>query len=416
MKINKILKINLLVGLVTLVVHPAFAMYPVYDAALNRVTAQGFIATNTELSALNTTNVALNAYLMGGTTGGNGLVENTASINEKLAQLVAKSNNDWTQQATQLRAALSQLEMSKASINAQPLQGACEDASAAGGRGETSSIAAATKRAIVDAKTTENTQQPSGAAQAAALVMYKVSKGYCTAGESKLNTANCTSAGTLAGADIEASSLMSGAVASNSGAVLSNHTFTDTQLKAANDYQSNLLGESPEQLDSKTNQTAAGRVYAGYSNIYQARQGAALDFLSGIEGDNKPANGSSDVWTNAGKESWSTTESEWNSMFPGVQWPASNPSAHDRLDFEVDRFYSSPLWNTYYKSGLDEKALLAEGLKMKAIQMHLQLLQYRNSQETNLLLSALLSQSLNPITTTTLKNSAQEAYTRQEAN
>lgn len=417
MNMKKILKINMLVGLVAVAISkPALAVWPVTDAGLITTTTQGFVGTNAQLTTLNGSATSLNTYLMGITTGGNGLVENTTSMNEKLGQLVAKSNNDWTQQNAQLRAAIAQSEMVKKTLSVQPTINACEDASAAGGRGQTAAIAAATKRALTDKGTDKDTKQPDPNAQAASSVMYKVSKNYCTSGDAALNTANCSTAGSLAGADIKASSLMSGAVETNSSTVLSNHTFSDTQLVAANDYINNLLGIAPEQLDSKTNQTAAGRTYSGYANIYNARRGAAREFTDGILADNTPATStSSDVWTSAGKSSWAETEDEWNSMFPGKAWPGANASSYDRLSFEAEQFYASPIWNTYYQT-LDEKGLLSESLKMKAIEMHVQLLQYRNAQQTNLLLSALLAQSLNPLTTDALKQKAQEAYTRQEAN
>lgn len=417
MNMKKFFKINMLLGLVAVgISKPALAVWPVTDAALITATTEGFVSVNGQLTALNTSSTSLNSYLMGLTTGGNGLVENTTSMNEKLGQLVAKSTNDWTQQNAQLRAAIAQAEMVKQTLSVQPTRNACEDASAAGGRGQTAAIAAATARALTDKGTDKDTKQPDPNAQAAASVMYKVSKNYCTAGDAALNTANCSSEGSLAGADIKASSLVSGAVAKGSSDVLSNHTFTDTQLIAANDYVNNLLGIAPEQLDAKTNQTAAGRTYSGYANIYNARRGAAREFVDGILGDNTPAEtDGGDVWSAAGKSSWAEVEGEWKQMFPGKKWPGTNASAYDRLTFEAEQFYASPKWNTYYQS-LDEKGLLSESLKMKAIEMHVQLLQYRNAQKTNLLLSALLAQSLNPLTTDVLKQKAQEAYTAQQAN
>ena len=82
------------------VASPAFATDVVWDPGVNATLVNGFAATSSGLSGIIGELQSILNYLMGSTTGGNGLVETIASMNDKLAHANATADQNWAMNDT----------------------------------------------------------------------------------------------------------------------------------------------------------------------------------------------------------------------------------------------------------------------------------------------------------------------------
>lgn len=91
------------------------------------------------------------------------------------------------------------------------------------------------------------------------------------------------------------------------------------------------------------------------------------------------------------------------SSIPGTPFPKS-PSEKDTLNYDVFSRYAdvSPKGWQNTIGAKDEKDIAAEMARMTALQLRLNLLSIEQQEKTNLLLSTLLAQSLNPVTADSL--------------
>ena len=79
---------------------PAHATDVVWDPGVNTTLVTGFTSTSSGLSGIIGELQSILSYLMGSTTGGNGLVETIASMNDKLAHANATADQNWAMNDT----------------------------------------------------------------------------------------------------------------------------------------------------------------------------------------------------------------------------------------------------------------------------------------------------------------------------
>ncbi|HCJ8469479.1 TPA: hypothetical protein NV714_003269 [Escherichia coli] len=415
MKIFKksVLMTSLTIVLGVLSVQKNAIAIPVYDTGthiginlLTTAVTSGFSTQNALLAANHT---QLMSYLMGTTTGGNGLVEGITSMNTKLGFLVSATKQDPANSDLAARARMMDEIQLKDKQSTFQDANSCSEASFSALKGG----ASATSRDMHQVVTVYDMDNIKSAkreiTQLQEVLNNRGKKGYCTQSESTNGVGTCSGGpGPLENADVTSLSLFTAVAGKKEKR---NQTFeTQEQRQAAQDYKENLKGVAPPSLDEEKAKTEGGVKYAALQNIYASRISAVLDSLNSISSLRE---GPSDDSKNAGAriylgdpgKAWKDQETTWKIVFPGTPFPKS-PSEKDTLNYDVFSRYAdvSPTGWQNTIGAKDEKDIAAEMARMTALQLRLNLLSIDQQEKTNLLLAALLAQSLNPVTSDTLSN------------
>lgn len=383
------------------VASPAFATDVVWDPGVNATLVNGFAATSSGLSGVIGELQSILSYLMGSTTGGNGLVETIASMNDKLAHANATADQNWAMNDTTDRRRRAETIVAQRRIARADDVGGCEEATAAGGRGAGSAATQASKLSIdadIVAKMTENQNGFTEKAE----VLNRAN--YCSAQDVTNKRPGCSAVGPLPGADIELGTLTT--PPTKDAATPTNVTLAaGAQQEAAKAVIRNVVSPVPPQdPPPSAAATPLAAEYFAEANVFRARLSAAADALSNIASIRfaNPALAQQTVNGETVGQTWNdpATKAKYAQLFPGQPFPAV-PSEWELLRYDVysrwadatgpDSWQSRVATMTQEETGRETIRLLAE---MSRIQM----LQVERQDDTNKLLAALLSSDLDPRT------------------
>lgn len=383
---------------------------PVYDIGthvginlLTTAVTSGFSTQNALLAANHT---QLMSYLMGTTTGGNGLVEGITSMNTKLGFLVSATKQDPANSDLAARARMMDEIQLKDKQSTFQDSNACSEATFGALKGGASAAARDMHQALTMYDMDKIKSAKREITQLQEVLNNRSKKGYCTQSESTNGVGTCSGGpGPLENADVTSLSLFS--PASGKTAKRNETLETQEENQAAQDYKENLVGVVPPALDDEKTKTEGGVKYAALQNIYASRVSALLDSLNKIsslrKAPDKNNNFGSRIYLGDKEKAWADQETTWKVVFPGTPFPKS-PSEKDTLNYDVFSRYAdvSPKGWQNTIGAKDEKDIAAEMARMTALQLRLNLLSIEQQEKTNLLLSALLAQSLNPVTADSL--------------
>lgn len=380
---------------------PAYATDVVWDPGINTTLVTGFTSTNSGLSGIIGELQSILSYLMGSTTGGNGLVETIASMNDKLAHANATADQNWAMNDTTDRRRRAETILAQRRIGRADDVGGCEETTAAGGRGAGSAATLASKLSIdadIMAKMTENQNGFTEKAE----VLNRVN--YCSAQDVSNKRPGCSAVGQLPGADIELGTLTT--PPTKDASTPTNVTLaTGAQQDAAKAVIRNVVSPIPPQdPPPSAAATPLAAEYFAEANVFRARLSAAADALSNIASIRfaNPALAQQTVNGETVGQTWNdpATKAKYAQLFPGQPFPAV-PSEWELLRYDVysrwadatgpDSWQSRVATMTQEETGRETIRLLAE---MSRIQM----LQVERQDDTNKILAALLSSDLDPRT------------------
>lgn len=258
---------------------PAFATDVVWDPGVNTTLVTGFTSTSSALSGIIGELQSILSYLMGSTTGGNGLVETIASVNDKLAHANATADQNWAMNDTTDRRRRAETIVAQRRIARADDVGGCEEATAAAGRGAGSAATLASKLSIdadIMAKMTENQNGFTEKAE----VLNRAN--YCSALDVTNKRPGCSAVGQLPGADIELGTLTT--PPTKDAATPTNVTLaTGAQQDAAKAVIRNVVSPIPPQdPPPSAAATPLATEYFAEANVFRARLSAAADALSNI--------------------------------------------------------------------------------------------------------------------------------------
>ncbi|WP_196480570.1 hypothetical protein [Burkholderia vietnamiensis] len=380
---------------------PAYATDVVWDPGVNTTLVTGFTSTNSGLSGIIGELQSILSYLMGSTTGGNGLVETIASMNDELAHANATADQNWAMNDTTDRRRRAETIVAQRRIARADDVGGCEETTAAGGRGAGSAATLASKLSIdadIMAKMTENQNGFTEKAE----VLNRAS--YCSAQDVTNKRPGCSAVGPLPGADIELGTLTT--PPTKDASTPTNVTLASgAQQDAAKAVIRNVVSPIPPQdPPPSAASTPLAAEYFAEANVFRARLSAAADALSDIASIRfaNPALAQQTVNGETVGQTWNdpATRTKYAQLFPGQPFPAV-PSEWELLRYDVysrwadatgpDSWQSRVATMTQEETGRETIRLLAE---MSRIQM----LQVERQDDTNKILAALLSSDLDPRT------------------
>lgn len=387
---------------------------------------------NTASAVYPVTNYTLDPYLMG-LTSGNGLIETLVSMNDKLAQATITNNeNQKNGVLSNANQAIQQQRMENI-LKRTPSENACQEVTAAGGRGAASSNSSAAKDALADTSLASYSEARDGMIEAKKNVYTRPSIEVCTENDVKYSRGNCSSVGQYPDKDKAAGSLIDPPLSTddaNNGKV-SNQTYTAKQLQVAEAAKRNLIGNLPvEQLNDKSLENSQeGREFLSALASFVSRSTAgtnAIDSIlamkkgSDVSVNSRGANiGSSLGSTSGAKVAWTdaAVQTKYKTLFPGADFPP-NPSEWEMLRYEIYSRYadtsSSDSWQVKISSA-DEKDALREIARMQAIQLRLSMLQVQRQEDANIIAAAQLGSELQPVNKQLLINLKNNA-TRNNAD
>ncbi|MDH1480581.1 hypothetical protein N5E88_13955, partial [Enterobacter cloacae] len=161
-----------------------------------------------------------------------------------------------------------------------------------------------------------------------------------------------------------------------------------------------------------------GREYLSAFSSFVARSTAGTNAIDSILAIKKASNvsvnsrganiGSSLGSTQGANLAWTdtTVKSKYATLFPGATFP-DNPSEWEMLRYEIYSRYAdttgADAWQVKISSA-DEKETAHEQARMQALDLRLQMLQIERTEDTNILLAALLGQQLQPVDKQMLNN------------
>lgn len=170
------------------------------------------------------------------------------------------------------------------------------------------------------------------------------------------------------------------------------------QAKAADDAISTMITRfSPPALPKEVEQTPAGKVLFTKIKTFNARISPALDFLASAKSRYDATH--SDIPTQYADSILADFKDYYARMFPGAD-PIEKPSEAEVMRYEVLRRYADT-------NGEWMKTLMAQGdagkiaqiqAQTQGVELYLLYNLHERQVETNAILSALLAQSVNPIT------------------
>lgn len=375
-------------------------------------------------SAYPVTNYTLDPYLMGRSplSLGNGLIETLVSMNDKLAQANITANENQKNTVMSNANQAIQEQRMKNVLKRIPDANACVEATAAGGRGSAGSNTNAAKAALAENSVKMFTGASTGINEAKNNVMGRVSIDVCSGEDVKYNRGGCSAIGQYPDRDKSASSLTTPplSVSDAQGNKVSNQSYNVKQMKVADAAKHNLIGNLPlQQLnDRNLEDTKEGREYLSAFSSFVARSTAGTNAVDSILSIKKSGDvsvnsrgvnigsglgstvGAVQAWTDA------SVKTKYETLFPGAEFPPK-PSEWEMLRYEIYSRYAdttgADAWQVKISS-TDEKETAHEQARMQAIDLRLQMLQIERTEDTNILLAALLGQQLQPVDKVMLNN------------
>lgn len=395
----KLLNITCVIYCTMLYANPAAAVYPV-------------------------TNYTLDPYLMGRSpqSMGNGLIETLVSMNDKLAQATITANENQKNAVVSNASQAIQEQRMKNILNRIPDANACAEVTSAGSRGAAGANTSSAKEALAENSVKMFTQASTGINEAKKNIMGRVSIEVCSEDDVKYNRGGCSTIGQYPDKDKSASSLITPPL-SKSDALsnkVSNQSYSAEQMSVAEAAKRNLIGNLPvEQLNNKgLEDTTEGREYLSAFASFISRSTAGTNAIDSILAIKKASNvsvnsrganiGSSLGSTQGASLAWSdaSVKSKYATLFPGTTFP-DNPSEWEMLRYEIYSRYAdttgADAWQVKISSA-DEKETAHEQARMQALDLRLQMIQIERTEDTNILLAALLGQQLQPVDKQVLNN------------
>lgn len=370
------------------------------------------------------TNYTLDPYLMGRSpqSMGNGLIETLVSMNDKLAQATITANENQKNAVVSNANQAIQEQRMKNILNRIPDANACAEVTSAGSSGAAGSNTSSAKEALAENSVKMFTQASTGINEAKKNIMGRVSIEVCSEDDVKYNRGGCSTIGQYPDKDKTASSLITPPL-SKSDALsnkVSNQSYSAEQMSVAEAAKRNLIGNLPvEQLNNKgLEDTTEGREYLSAFASFISRSTAGTNAIDSILAIKKASNvsvnsrganiGFSLGSTQGASLAWSdaSVKSKYATLFPGTTFP-DDPSEWEMLRYEIYSRYAdttgADAWQVKISSA-DEKETAHEQARMQALDLRLQMIQIERTEDTNILLAALLGQQLQPVDKQVLNN------------
>ena len=380
--------------------------------------------TNTAFAVWPVTEEVLTPYLMGASpqSMGNGIIETLVSMNDKLAQATITANGNQKNAVVSNASQAIQEQRMKNILNRIPDANACEEVTSAGGRGAAGSNTSSAKEALSENSVKMFTQANTGINEAKKNIMGRVSISVCSEDDVKYNRGGCNTIGQYPDKDKSASSLTTPPL-SKSDALsnkVSNQSYSVEQIEVAEAAKRNLIGNLPvEPLKNKgLEDTTEGREYLSAFSSFVSRSTAGTNAIDSVLAMKKASNvsvnsrgakiGSTLGSTQGANLAWSdaSVKNKYATLFPGTTFP-DNPSEWAMLRYEIYSRYAdttgADAWQVKISSA-DEKETAHEQARMQALDLRLQMLQIERTEDTNILLAALLGQQLQPVDKQMLNN------------
>ena len=408
----------------------AYGTGPSVDASLNPLLNQMNIGINGKL-------IDIGQYLHGNENLGNGLIELLMSINSKMDQQNAIGNNQGIASDTDARARLLQQQiiqdqLARGAPNPQTgvmqnIEQACEEMTYASGRGGASRGSHAAAKVLAEL-VDQNIQENHSPANSLGRLFVDHKDNYCSELDVK-NGRGCTTVGKFPAADVQASSLTTGATP-NGSQPSGNVSFDTDQIKAALSYVRNVTPMIPADPPESVKTTSGGIILLTKLNRYRSRVSQVNEpYMSELSlkaqpGSLEKALGDSSTFnsdlvnTNQltgtgygsdGKSGWSSVAPKYQQLFgDDVQFPET-PSEWEVLRYDVFSRYADAKdqnsWQAQVGSFTDTQSL-QELSRMEALSLRLQWLSITQQQETNRLLSLIATNQLDPQTRSELASDA----------
>ncbi|HBR3366881.1 hypothetical protein AAHV16_23370 [Klebsiella pneumoniae] len=380
--------------------------------------------TNTAFAVWPVTEEVLTPYLMGASpqSMGNGIIETLVSMNDKLAQATITANENQKNAVVSNASQAIQEQRMKNILNRIPDANACEEVTSAGGRSSAGSNTSSAKEALSENSVKMFTQANTGINEAKKNIMGRVSINVCSEYDVKYNRGGCNTIGQYPDKDKSASSLITPPL-SKSDALsnkVSNQSYSVEQIEVAEAAKRNLIGNLPvEPLKNKgLEDTNEGREYLSAFSSFVSRSTAGTNAIDSVLAMKKASNvsvnsrgakiGSTLGSTQGANLAWSdaSVKNKYATLFPGTTFP-DNPSEWEMLRYEIYSRYAdttgADAWQVKISSA-DEKETAHEQARMQALDLRLQMLQIERTEDTNILLAALLGQQLQPVDKQMLNN------------
>ncbi|AKK82111.1 hypothetical protein ABY61_12800 [Klebsiella aerogenes] len=380
--------------------------------------------TNTAFAVWPVTEEVLTPYLMGASpqSMGNGIIETLVSMNDKLAQATITANENQKNAVVSNASQAIQEQRMKNILNRIPDANACEEVTSAGGRGAAGANTSSAKEALSENSVKMFTQANTGINEAKKNIMGRVSISVCSEDDVKYNRGGCNTIGQYPDKDKSASSLITPPL-SKSDALsnkVSNQSYSVEQIEVAEAAKRNLIGNLPvEPLKNKgLEDTTEGREYLSAFSSFVSRSTAGTNAIDSVLAMKKASNvsvnsrgakiGSTLGSTQGANLAWSdaSVKNKYATLFPGTTFP-DNPSEWEMLRYEIYSRYAdttgADAWQVKISSA-DEKETAHEQARMQALDLRLQMLQIERTEDTNILLAALLGQQLQPVDKQMLNN------------
>ncbi|ECC5184996.1 hypothetical protein CS238_05320 [Salmonella enterica] len=376
---------------------------------------------NTAFAVWPVTNYTLDPYLMGFTSG-NGLIETLVSMNDKLAQATITANENQKNAVVSNANQAIQEQRMKNTLNRIPDVNACEEVTSAGGRGSAGANTSSAKDALVENSVKMFTMADTERNEAKKNILGRVSIDVCSEQDVKFNRGGCSSIGQYPDRDKSASSLTSPPLSKSDANAnkVPNQSYDVNQMKVANAAKRNLIGNLPvEPLNNKgLEDTSEGREYLSAFSTFVSRATAGTNAIDSIlamkkSGDVSVNSRGSNIGSNLGSTvgaslAWNdaSVKAKYATLFPGTTFP-KKPSEWEMLRYEIYSRYADTTgpdaWQVKISSA-DERETAHEQARMQALDLRLQMLQIERTEDTNILLAALLEQQLQPVDKQMLNN------------
>ncbi|SXF08894.1 Uncharacterised protein [Klebsiella variicola] len=370
---------------------------------------------NTAFAVWPVTEEILTPYLMGAKTG-DGIVETLVSMNDKLAQATITANENQKNAVVSNANQAVQEQRMKNILDRIPDANACEEITSAGGRGSAGANTSSAKDAFAENSVKMFTEAKDDKGQGIDNVFGRVSIDVCSELDVKYNRGGCTSIGQYPDRDKSASTLTTPPLSKSdiNQNKVANQSYDVYQMKVADAAKRNLVGNQPLQPlnDKNLENTKEGRDYLSAFSTFVARSTAGTNAIDSILAMKKASNisvnsrganiGSGLGSTQGASLAWkdAAVKAKYETLFPGTTFP-NDPSEWEMLRYEIYSRYAdttgSDAWQTKI-SVADERETAHEQARMQAVDLRLQMIQIERTEDTNILLAALLSQQMQPIT------------------
>ena len=379
-------------------------------------------AINGELATMNAQLRSTDTYLQGGYNAGNGLLPLLSSINEKLGKSNSADGEQGSIDDTAARSRIYEQKMIDLKAAATPTQAEFKSAcvaissrmTSAQGHGAARGSADAFRAAREEALDREDRlkSQATPTQKLADVARDRNDNGFCDKADMVNGFPGCRGEGDLPNADIRSSSLTVGASASPSDP--SNGSLNAKQVAAARAYIVNTSAMPPNIPDPAVLEKGGGKIYLASLNRFAARQAASGDAQSNILASHKSmpftVNGQAEKGGIA--QDWAQRKGDWQNIFANKLAFPTDPSERDMLRYEVYRYYTSADYQVFLQKTADDRGLSGlarEQLTQTALTNRLLFQLLQRQEDANVLLSQLLNQDMEPLTTQGLNTAASQA-------